>query len=176
MQLRHITLPVSHRTSHAVLQIISPQNRKNRNLQRIQRALLPPLGAFCFHDNIESISISTPQTKSFLKISAKGPWWDAMSGNLIHNFPLIIMKNTVDYCLISYEKSLTYSEFYVSVNLGLLPWRRAWQPTQNSGLENSTDRGAWQGIYSPWGCKEWDTAEWLTLRLLLPLLTWVYKH
>ena len=176
MQLRHITLPVSHRTSHAVLQIISPQNRKNRNLQRIQRALLPPLGAFCFHDNRESISISTPQTKSFLKISAKGPWWDAMSGNLIHNFPLIIMKNTVDYCLISYEKSLTYSEFYVSVNLGLLPWRRAWQPTQNSCLENSTDRGAWQGIYSPWGCKEWDTAEWLTLRLLLPLLTWVYKH
>ena len=31
-------------------------------------------------------------------------------------------------------------------------------PLQNSGLENSTD-------YSPWGCKESDTTEWLSLSL-----------
>ena len=30
---------------------------------------------------------------------------------------------------------------------------------QYSCLENSMDRGAWQAIYSPWGCKESDTTE-----------------
>ena len=35
-------------------------------------------------------------------------------------------------------------------------------PLQYSGLENSMDRGAWQS-YSPWGRKESDTTEWLTL-------------
>ena len=29
-------------------------------------------------------------------------------------------------------------------------------PLQYSFLENSTDRGAWRAIYSPWGCKELD--------------------
>ena len=30
--------------------------------------------------------------------------------------------------------------------LGKIPWRRAWQPLQYSGLENSKDRGVWQAI------------------------------
>ena len=30
---------------------------------------------------------------------------------------------------------------------------------QYSGLENSMERGAWQAIYSPWGCKELDMTE-----------------
>ena len=37
-------------------------------------------------------------------------------------------------------------------------------PLQYSCLENSMGRGAhgaWQATYSPWGCKELDTAEWL---------------
>ena len=34
-----------------------------------------------------------------------------------------------------------------------------------SCLENSMDRGAWRG-YSPWGHKELDTTEWLTLTFL----------
>ena len=38
-------------------------------------------------------------------------------------------------------------------------------PLQYSCLENSMDRGAWGG-YSPWGCKESDTTEKLTLSLL----------
>ena len=33
-------------------------------------------------------------------------------------------------------------------------------PLQYSGLENFMDRG-----YSPWGCKEWDMTEQLTLSL-----------
>ena len=30
---------------------------------------------------------------------------------------------------------------------------------QDSGLENSMDRGAWQATYSPWGGKESDVTE-----------------
>ena len=40
-------------------------------------------------------------------------------------------------------------------------------PLQYSGLENPMDRGAWQDTYSPWGRKELDTTEWLSLSLLL---------
>ena len=35
-------------------------------------------------------------------------------------------------------------------------------PLQYPCLENPTDRGAWRG-YSPWGCKESDVTEQLTL-------------
>ena len=38
-------------------------------------------------------------------------------------------------------------------------------PFQYSCLENSMDRGAWQAGYSPWGHKELDMTEWLTLSL-----------
>ena len=42
-------------------------------------------------------------------------------------------------------------------------------PLQHSCLENSKDRGAWQG-YNSWGCTESDTAKWLLLSLLALLL------
>ena len=45
-----------------------------------------------------------------------------------------------------------------------IPWRRKWQPTPDSCLENPMDKGVSDG-YSPWGCKESDTTEWLTLSL-----------
>ena len=32
---------------------------------------------------------------------------------------------------------------------GTIPWRRKWQPTQYSCLENLMDRGAWQATVSP---------------------------
>ena len=35
-------------------------------------------------------------------------------------------------------------------------------PLQYSCLQNPMDRGAWWATYSPWGCKESDTTEWLT--------------
>ena len=38
-------------------------------------------------------------------------------------------------------------------------------PLQYSCLENSIDRGAWWALYSPWGCKESLTTEWLTFSL-----------
>ena len=44
---------------------------------------------------------------------------------------------------------------------GKIPWRKKWQPLQNSCLENSVDRGAWWA-YSPWGCRELDTTERLS--------------
>ena len=36
-------------------------------------------------------------------------------------------------------------------------------PLQYSHLQNPMDRGAWWAIYSPWGHKESDTTEQLTL-------------
>ena len=44
--------------------------------------------------------------------------------------------------------------------LGRSPGEGHGNPLQYSCLENSMDRGAWQG---PWGCKEWYTTEatWL---------------
>ena len=53
--------------------------------------------------------------------------------------------------------------------LGLIPGLRrspgegSGYPLQYSGLENSMDRGAWWATYSPWGCKESDRTERLTL-------------
>ena len=41
--------------------------------------------------------------------------------------------------------------------LGRSPGEGNSHPLQYSGLENSTDRGAW-GVYSPWGPKELDSA------------------
>ena len=42
-------------------------------------------------------------------------------------------------------------------------------PLQYSYLENLMDREAGQAIYSPWGWKELDTTEQLTLSLSFPL-------
>ena len=38
--------------------------------------------------------------------------------------------------------------------VGKIPWRRKWQTTQDSFLENPMDRGFWLAIVSPWGLKE----------------------
>ena len=43
-------------------------------------------------------------------------------------------------------------------------------PLQYSCLKNSMDRGSWVG-YSPWGHKELDTTEWLTLSLYIYLFS-----
>ena len=40
---------------------------------------------------------------------------------------------------------------------------RSWQPLQYSYLENSMDRGAWQSVCSPWGHKESDMTEQLSM-------------
>ena len=47
-------------------------------------------------------------------------------------------------------------------------WRRSDNPLQYSCLVNATDRGAWRAIL-PWGLKELDTTERLTLSLSSPL-------
>ena len=48
--------------------------------------------------------------------------------------------------------------------LGRSPAEWNGNPLQYSCLENSLDRGAWVG-YSPWGLKDLDTTERLTLSL-----------
>ena len=47
--------------------------------------------------------------------------------------------------------------------LGRSSGERNGNPVQYSCLENSMDQGTWWAIYSPWGCKESDTTERLTL-------------
>ena len=44
--------------------------------------------------------------------------------------------------------------------VGKISWRRKWQPTPVSWLENSMDRGAWRATVHGVP-KEWDTTEWL---------------
>ena len=46
--------------------------------------------------------------------------------------------------------------------LGRSPGGADGNPLHYSGLENSMDRGAWLG-YSPWGCKETDPTERVSL-------------
>ena len=41
--------------------------------------------------------------------------------------------------------------------IGKIPWRREWLPTPVFWP------GEFLGLYSPWGCKELDTTEWLSL-------------
>ena len=48
--------------------------------------------------------------------------------------------------------------------VGKISWIRSSYPLQNSGLENPMDRGAWQ-TNCPWGCKESDMTERLSLHL-----------
>ena len=59
--------------------------------------------------------------------------------------------------------------------LGRSPEEGNGNPLQYSCLENSMDRGAWWG-YSPWGHKESDTTEQLTLSLSLRLSTTHYSN
>ena len=46
-------------------------------------------------------------------------------------------------------------------------------PFQYTCLENSRDRGDWWG-YSPWGCKELDLTEQLTLSLFILLIEEIF--
>ena len=44
----------------------------------------------------------------------------------------------------------------------MIPWRRKWQPTPLFLLGKSHGQGSLVG-YSPWGCKESDIPEWLSM-------------
>ena len=48
------------------------------------------------------------------------------------------------------------------------PWRRAWQPTPEFWPRK------FQGLYSPWGRKELDTTEQLSLSFIYLWLRWVF--
>ena len=48
--------------------------------------------------------------------------------------------------------------------VGKIPWRREWLPTPVFLPGEFHGQTSLAG-YSPWGCKEWDTTEWLTLLL-----------
>ena len=49
--------------------------------------------------------------------------------------------------------------------VGKVPWRREWQPTPVFLPRESHGQRSLAGYYSPWGCKELDTTEQLTLSL-----------
>ena len=60
--------------------------------------------------------------------------------------------------------------------LGRSPGKRNGNPLQYSGLENSMDRGAWQATYSPWGLKESDITERLSLPFRLDQARLLYLY
>ena len=52
--------------------------------------------------------------------------------------------------------------------VGNIPWRRERLPTIEFWP------GEFHGLYSPWGCKEWDMAELLSLSRLTELFSFLY--
>ena len=53
--------------------------------------------------------------------------------------------------------------------LGRSPGEGHGNPLHYSSLENYMDRGAWQAACSPWGCRDLNTTEQLTLSLFTGL-------
>ena len=51
-------------------------------------------------------------------------------------------------------------EMQVQSPVGKIPWSRKWQPTEVFLPGESHEQRSLEG-YSPWGCKESDTTEWL---------------
>ena len=60
--------------------------------------------------------------------------------------------------------------------LGRSPGEGNGNPLQYSCLENPMDRGVWQVISSPWGRKELDKTERLTLSLLCECDRWHFQE
>ena len=67
------------------------------------------------------------------------------------------------------DNRYSLNEFGFSPWVSKSPWRRKWQPTEVFLPEKSHEQRGLAG-YSPWGCKESDTTEGLSLSL--GLLTW----
>ena len=56
-----------------------------------------------------------------------------------------------------------------------IPWRRKWQPTPIFLPGEFCGQRSLVG-YSPWGCKQSDTTEWLTLATILRVILIVYEY
>ena len=59
------------------------------------------------------------------------------------------------------KKPPAMHETWIQSLIGKIPWRRQSLPTPVFWP------GEFHGLYSPWGCKESDTAEWLSLSYLM---------
>ena len=62
------------------------------------------------------------------------------------------------------KESPTMQETWVWSLIGTIPWGRKWQPTPVFLPGEPHGQSSKEG-YNPWGCKELDTTEWLTLSL-----------
>ena len=54
-----------------------------------------------------------------------------------------------------------------------IPWRRKWHPLCYSCRWNPMGRGAWQTTHSPWGSKESDGTERLSMRARVSQAVWI---
>ena len=54
-----------------------------------------------------------------------------------------------------------------------IPWRRKWHPLHYPCLSNPMGRGAWRTTHSPWGSKESDTTEWLSMHARVGQAIWI---
>ena len=72
------------------------------------------------------------------------------------------------------KSSPAVQETWFNPWVGKFPWRREWLPT-SVFFSGEFHRQGSQAGYSPWGRKESDTTEWLTLSLSLAV-QWVVKN
>ena len=74
----------------------------------------------------------------------------------------------------TFKSSPAVQETWFNPWVGKFPWRREWLPT-SVFFSGEFHRQGSQAGYSPWGRKESDTTEWLTLSLSLAV-QWVVKN
>ena len=63
-----------------------------------------------------------------------------------------------------------YVCMYVYTWVGKIPWRKKWQPTPEFLSGRFHGQRSLAG-YSPWGCQELDTTEWLSTHIHLHITT-----
>ena len=77
-------------------------------------------------------------------------WSDSAAAAANTKYFCVLETLNISMCLVFYTHLLTF------------PWSRKWQPTPVFLPGESHGQRSLAG-YSPWGCKESDTIEWLTL-------------
>ena len=86
-------------------------------------------------------------------------------GNWLYNLSTTL---GFPWCCRGKESACQYRRCGFRPWVGKIPWRREWQPTPGLLPRESRGQRSLAG-YSPWGCKELDTTEWLLFLLSLDI-------
>ena len=110
-----------------------------------------------------------PRSKCLLISWLQSPshvWSPKNSHQIKHSTQLLDCDNFLSWHLHHYVWKRPGSDPWIRK----IPWRRDWLPT-SIFLPGKSHRQRSPAGYSPWGLKELDTTEWLTLSLLLNFCT-----